>query len=65
MHEMSLEALQKLNRDSVKLNKQLEEINALLDDCHSSTEGMADVTSRIGHVFVLYRELILEMQKMN
>lgn len=63
MQELSLECLRKLNKDSIKLNSEIQQINALLEDCYGNIEGMADVSDRIGKVFTLYRELVLEMEK--
>lgn len=63
MDSLSLESLRKLNQDSLKLSTQLQEINAMLDGCHASIEGMADVAQRISKAFALYRELIAEMQE--
>lgn len=62
MEELSLERLRKLNSDSVRLNGEIQQINALLDECHGNIEGMADITDRVGKVFALYRELVREME---
>jgi hypothetical protein len=62
MSELSLEDLQKLRDGSALLNAEIENVNLLLDECHEDMVGMADVSDRIAKVFILYRELVRELQ---
>lgn len=61
---LSVETLRKLSRDSTALHKQLQEISSLFDECSDNAVDFLTVSGRMSKVFVLYKELTAELDRL-